>query len=173
MASSNPDKALKLALLVLFCGLIFIMSDLFEERVIQVGDKAPRFSVTTDGGRKIETSEFGGKLLVVNFWATWCPPCIEEMPSLNQFAAELGKEGVVVLGISVDKNETAYKSFLQQVRLAFQVARDPEADIPANFGTFKWPETYVINQQGKVVLKYIGNKTWTDPAILKEVRAHL
>ena len=173
MARSKADRVLLAALVVLFLGFIFVIRDLFEQRIIGVGDTAPDFSLTTESGRRITPSDFGGKLLVLNFWATWCPPCIEEMPSLNQFAREMEPAGVVVLGVSIDKNETAYKRFLQQQRPSFQVARDPEADIPTEFGTFKWPETYIIDRRGKVVIKHIGPRNWMDPAIVQEVRAIL
>jgi peroxiredoxin len=173
MPKSQADRVLKLLLGVLFLGFVFVIRDVFDEKVIVVGDRAPSFNLTTENGRKISTGDFGGKLLVLNFWATWCPPCIEEMPSLSDFATQMSKQGVVVLGVSVDKNESAYKSFLQRNRLAFQVARDPGADIPAEYGSFKWPETYVINREGKVVQKYVGPRDWTDPRILNEIRASL
>jgi len=82
-------------------------------------------------------------------------------------------QGVVVLAVSVDKNEQAYKRFLQQVRPAFLTTRDPDADIPAEFGSFKWPETYVIDQSGRVRQKYVSNRNWTDPAIMNEIRSYL
>ena len=79
-----------------------------------MGDTAPEFTITTDNGRTVSPPDFGGKLLVLNFWATWCPPCVQEMPSLNQFQKSLADKGVVVLGISVDKDEKAYKAFLAE-----------------------------------------------------------
>jgi peroxiredoxin len=173
MDRRRADRALKALLALLFLGFVYVIRDSFEQRIVDVGDRAPNFAVTTESGRRISTSEFGGKLLVVNFWATWCPPCIEEMPSLNSFARQLGNDGVVVLGISVDSNENAYRNFLQRNQLAFHVARDPEAEIPAEYGTFKWPETYVIDQRGRVVQKYIGPRTWTDPGLVNEIRALL
>jgi peroxiredoxin len=95
------------------------------------------------------------------------------MPSLSQFAQELTPAGVVVLGVSVDKNEAAYRRFVEQQQLPFHVARDPEAEIPAEYGTFKWPETYIIDRDGKVVQKHIGPRNWMDAAIVKEVKALL
>jgi peroxiredoxin len=173
MGKSKADRILLGALAVLFLGFIFLIRDLFEQRIVGVGDKAPDFSVTTNAGKRITRSDFGGKLLVLNFWATWCPPCIEEMPSLNQFARELAPAGVVVLGVSVDKNERAYQKFVEQERPAFQVAHDPKADIPAEYGTFMWPETYIIDRTGKVVQKHIGPKDWTNPQIVNQVKALL
>jgi peroxiredoxin len=95
------------------------------------------------------------------------------MPSLNQFASTVAKEGVVVLGISIDRNEQAYRNFLQRNQLSFAVARDPEENISSSYGTFKWPETYVIDRNGKVVQKYIGPRDWTDPQIVNSIRALL
>ena len=173
MSKTGADRALLGALAVLFLGFTFVIHDLFEQRVIETGDKAPTFAVTTESGRRLTNSDFGGKLLVLNFWATWCPPCIEEMPSLNRFAEELAPAGVVVLGVSIDKNESAYKRFLEERRLRFQVARDANADIPTEYGTFKWPETYVIDRTGKVVQKHIGPKNWMDPQIVTEIKSLL
>ena len=173
MNRSKADRILLAALGVCFLGFIFVIRDLFEQRIIDVGDKAPEFSVRTETGRSITETDFGGKLLVLNFWATWCPPCIEEIPSLDQFAREFGPQGVVVLGVSIDKNESAYRRFLQQRKLNFQVARDEKADIPTQYGTFKWPETYVIDRSGTVVLKHIGPRNWMNPDIIQEVKSLL
>ncbi len=173
MPKSKADRLLLGALAVLFVGFVFLIGDLFEQRIIDVGDEAPDFAVTTNAGKRITPSDFGGKLLVLNFWATWCPPCIEEMPSLNEFAQQLAPQGVVVLGVSVDKNESADQRFLQQARPAFQMARDASADIPSEYGSFKWPETYIIDTTGKVRQKHIGPKNWMSPQIVSEVKALL
>lgn len=173
MKGSRLDRVLLAALAVLFVSFLYTIRYSFEQRVINKGDTAPSFSVTTDSGKKISRSDFGGKVLVLNFWATWCPPCIQEMPSLNRFAQEMAPSGVVVLGVSVDKNEQTYKRFLQQAGLAFETSRDPEADISADYGTFMWPETYIIDAKGKVVEKYIGDRDWTDPKIISSIKALL
>lgn len=161
------------ALALIFIGFLFTIRDVFEQPVVEAGDKAPPFTVTTESGRRVGPGEFDGKLLVVNFWATWCPPCVEEMPSLNAFARSLAPEGVVVLGVSIDRNERAYRNFLERNNLAFQVARDPEENISSSYGTFKWPETYVIDRQGNVVQKHVGPRDWTSPQIVNSIRALL
>lgn len=173
MRGSSTDRVLVLLLVMLFGTFLYTIRHSFEQRIIEAGDTAPSFAVTTENGKKITRSDFGGKLLVLNFWATWCPPCIEEMPSLNEFAQQFSKDGVVVLGVSIDANEQLYRRFLQQNRLAFQTARDPDAGIAAEYGTFKWPETYIIDTKGKVVEKHIGPRNWTDPALIASVRKHL
>jgi cytochrome c biogenesis protein CcmG, thiol:disulfide interchange protein DsbE len=173
MKGSITDRILVGLLGLLFAGFLYTIRNSFEQRIIDKGDKAPSFAVTTDSGKRISTEDFGGRLLVLNFWATWCPPCIQEMPSLDRFARDMAQHGVVVLGVSVDKNEKVYKEFLQRARLAFNTARDPEADISADYGSFKWPETYIINDKGRVVAKYIGDRDWTDPNLVSSIRAML
>src|SRR5919206_2940892 len=109
MPKSSTDRILLGLLVLAVIGFLFVVKDLFVQRVVEAGDKAPDFTVTTEQGRVVKTGDFGGKLLVLNFWATWCPPCVEETPSLTQFAEDYSKKGVVVLGVSVDKDEKAYR----------------------------------------------------------------
>lgn len=158
---------------LLLGGLALVLGNSMRERIVVVGDAAPKFTVTTDHGRQVSTRDFGGKVLVVNFWATWCPPCIEEMPSLQAMAQQLGPKGVVVLGVSVDKNGASYKKFLDQARVTFETSRDPEANISADYGTFKYPETYIIDRDGKVRQKIIGPQDWTAPEVIRSIESLL
>lgn len=164
------DNALKAAGAVLLAGLAFVVGDTVRERIVVVGDKAPDFQVVSEKGKSITPAQFGGKLLVLNFWATWCPPCVQEMPSLNEFHRQLKDSGVVVLAVSVDKNEAAYKRFIERFGLEFEVARDAEAGISASYGTFKYPETYVINARGEVLEKFIGEENWADPKLIERIK---
>ena len=161
------------AILLLTIGLIWVVTPTLQQRIIEVGDSAPDFSIMTEQGKTVTRSDFGGKLLVLNFWASWCPPCIDELPSLNEFASQYAKMGVVVVGVSIDKNEKLYKNFLKNRQVAFATARDPEANISASYGTFQIPETYLIDTAGKVREKVISNQDWMDPAFLARVRSML
>jgi cytochrome c biogenesis protein CcmG/thiol:disulfide interchange protein DsbE len=171
----NPKLlvSIQTAAALILVALCFIVADSLREKVVAVGDRAPSFTIVTDGGRQISTSDFGGKVLVLNFWATWCPPCIEEIPSLDAMARRLAPKGVVVLGVSVDKNEAAYRRFLGQARVGFLTARDPEARISSSYGTFKYPETYVIDSRGRVRQKHIGPRNWMAPEILQSIESLL
>ncbi|HWQ56434.1 MAG TPA: TlpA disulfide reductase family protein [Bryobacteraceae bacterium] len=173
MSGIKTEHYLRGAIGVLLVALVFVIYDSMTEKVVGVGDTAPSFSIATDDGRTVSAANFGGKLLVLNFWATWCPPCVQEMPSLDQFQKTLAPNGVVVLGISVDKNEQLYRSFLAKARVSFLTARDPDAKINADYGTFKYPETYIIDANGKVLRKYIGPEDWTNDRMLNDVRSLL
>ena len=172
MQKFGIDKALRVGILLLTVALVAVVASTLRDRLVVPGDSAPGFEVTTDSGRKISVDNFGGRLLVVNFWATWCPPCISELPSLNALAAELKGSGVVVLGISVDKDKAAYDKFLKKVKLNFETSRDPGADISAEYGTFKYPETYVISREGKVLEKFINEQPWMSPEIVARLRGY-
>ena len=172
MRKTGIDKALRVGILLLTVALVAVVASTLRDRLVVAGDRAPGFEVTTESGRKISVDNFGGRLLVVNFWATWCPPCINELPSLNAMAAELKGNGVVVLGISVDKDKAAYDKFLKKVKLNFETSRDPGADISAEYGTFKYPETYVISREGKVLEKFINEQPWMSPEIVARLRSY-
>ncbi len=164
--SNKTDLALKLALVAATAALCVVVAGTLEPKVVEKGDSAPRFTVTTDQGQTVSRSKFEGKLLVLNFWATWCAPCIQELPSLDQFAKHYNGKGVTVLAVSVDRNEKRYRDLLSRVKPAFLTARDPEGNLPANYGTYMYPETYVIDQSGKVVYKEANARDWMDPAFL-------
>lgn len=173
MRSPTVDRVLQVLIGILFVALVYVVTDGIREPVVVVGDTAPRFSVVTDSGLKVSRSEFGGKLLVLNFWATWCPPCIEELPSLNALHRQFSPSGLVVLGVSVDRNESVYRNFLKRANIEFLTARDPNANISADYGTFKYPETYVIDRNGKVVLKIISSTNWTDEKMVSYIKSLL
>jgi len=167
------ERGLRILMALGLAVLVFGIHRSFHEEIIEVGDAAPKFSIVADGGRSISVPNFGGKLLVLNFWATWCPPCVSEMSSLSQFQKDFAAAGVVVLGVSVDRNERAYRRLIEQKKVAFLTARDPEARLSSRYGTFKYPETYVIDRKGRVVQKTIGPADWTDAGMVNQIKALL
>jgi peroxiredoxin len=169
----KPDRILPVALalmMVAFCGALYHS---LHEVVVNAGDTAPNFSITADSGRTYTAREFGGKLLLLNFWATWCGTCLDEIPALNEMTRELAPKGLVVLGVSVDKDENAYKNFLKRFPLSYQTARDPEEKINLSYGTIKYPESYLIDQNGKVVEKFISSQPWNSPQMIQHVESML
>jgi thiol-disulfide isomerase/thioredoxin len=163
MHSSNTDRLLRGGIVLLSAVLVYFIYSGIHERVVVAGDSAPEFSIRADNGRTVSLPNFGGKLLVLNFWASWCPPCVQETPSLSQFAATYAPKGVVVLGISVDKDENAYRGFLRKFSPAFLYAR--EFKLHEDYGTYMYPETYIIDAKGKVLQKLAEPADWMDPRI--------
>jgi cytochrome c biogenesis protein CcmG, thiol:disulfide interchange protein DsbE len=170
-SSSNRaslDWVLRAGIVVLSVALVYVLYAAIHEHVVVAGDKAPGFTVTTDDGHSISVPNFGGKLLVLNFWASWCAPCVEETPSLSEFARRYADKGVVVLGVSVDRDASAYQKFLQRFRPTFLTARDLK--IHEDYGTYIYPETYFIDSSGQVVRKLdVAGIDFTDPKMLSFV----
>ena len=167
------ERLLRVAIVLLTVGLVAVLAIRLRERIVTVGDSAPDFSITADNGRTLTASQFGGKLLVLNFWATWCPPCVDETPALSRFASMLAPQGVVVLAISNDKDEKVYRAFLEKYHPAFLTARDPSVKIQTDYGTFKIPETYVIDTHGKVLRKFISDQPWDSENMVKDIQSLL
>jgi peroxiredoxin len=167
---STTDRILAGLMVAMVVALGWVVSGSMEEPVTKVGDTAPAFSVKTENGKTLTQTNFGGKLLVLNFWASWCQPCVQEVPSLDAFQKEFAPQGVVVLGVSVDKNPELYNRFREQFNVSFETSRDPEWDLAAKYGTFQLPETYIISQDGKVVQKVIAAQNWMDAKFLESVR---
>jgi len=161
MQNAKTDRLLRGAIVLLSVVLVFFIYSAIHERVVVAGDTAPDFTIKADNGRTVTLPNFGGKLLVLNFWATWCPPCVQETPSLSQFAATYANKGVVVLGVSVDRDEKAYRAFLQKFSPVFLTAR--ENKLHEDYGTFMYPETYIIDAKGKVLQKLAEPADWMDP----------
>ena len=130
-----------------------------------IGTSAPDFTVQ-DSDRKVSLDEFRGKIVVLNFWATWCPPCVDEMPSLVQMQQKMKGKGVEVLAISVDADQNAYQNFLKNYKVDLLTVRDPNQKSNNLYGTFKFPETYVIDRQGILRRKFIGPIDWGQPEIV-------
>jgi peroxiredoxin len=137
-----------------------------------VGRRAPDFSFT-HAGKTQRLSELRGKVVVLNFWATWCPPCVEEMPSLEALHRELADEGGMVLGVSVDENAQAYEEFLQRFQITFPNHRDPNRELAAKYGTVMFPETYILDREGRIAKKIIGAQDWMSAEQLGYLRSLL
>jgi thiol-disulfide isomerase/thioredoxin len=171
MQSVKTDRLLRVTVGVLLAAFVYVIYLAIHERVVVAGDQAPAFSLTADNGRAVSVPNFGGKLLVLNFWASWCGPCVEETPSLTQFARNYAQKGVVVLGISVDQNDKAYRAFLRKYSPGFLTARDLK--VHEDYGTFMYPESYIIDSKGKVLLKIAEAADWTDPKLTQYVNSLL
>ena len=129
-----------------------------------VGRAAPDFTVQ-DGSQKLTLSDFRGKVVVLNFWATWCPPCVEETPSLVAMQLRM-KEKVTVLAVTLDDDADAYRRFVAQRMNGVLAIRDSKKQSSELYGTYRYPETYVLDASGTVRRKFIGPVDWTKPEII-------
>jgi thiol-disulfide isomerase/thioredoxin len=128
----------------------------------QTGKLAPDFTAS-DGTTTVHLSSYRGKVVLLNFWATWCQPCVVEIPSLIQLHHDM--PDLVILAVSIDEDPDAYKSFLASHNVDLITVRDPSQSAPKLFHTDMWPETYLIDRTGVIRSKYIGAQDWSDPEI--------
>ncbi len=127
-----------------------------------------QLSLPTISGKPAHLSDLRGKVVVLNFWATWCPPCVEETPALNRLQQRIAARGGLVLGVSADEDPAAYEKFLKDQRVEFPTFRDPArkqnlSQIGLDYGTSMYPETYIIDRRGRIARKVIGPQQWDSP----------
>jgi thiol-disulfide isomerase/thioredoxin len=137
---------------------------------IQFLSAAPELPVFDRAGKKTDLTKQNDKILIVHFWATWCPPCVEETPALSKFwDAYKNRDDVALYAISVDKDWKAVDDFLGKNPSSLPLYRDPGEATAKRFGTTQYPETYIVNRKGRVLFRVQGAVDWADA----DVRARI
>lgn len=168
----------KLMLFMMALGLMLSACGADESgpAAAKIGEKLPSFKMQTLGGEVMDSHElFAGKVVVLNLWATWCPPCRKEMPDLERLSKLMPKDKFLVAGISVDGSVDVVKTFVEEQGVTFPMFWDEGGSAIANpiFKAFRYPETFVINAEGVLVEKVAGAFPWASPeliAILKGIQ---
>tara|TARA_B100000029_G_scaffold442556_1_gene461045 strand:+ start:715 stop:1221 length:507 start_codon:yes stop_codon:yes gene_type:complete len=132
---------------------------------------APDFNLTSFDGQRLQLSDFRGRVVILNFWASWCPPCRIEAPVLQRAADRLEERGVTVLGIDVWDDPSSATQFLNEVGVTYLNAEDTTREIPVEYGVTGLPETFIINTRGVLVARWIG--PITDEQLDQLVSAHI
>jgi peroxiredoxin len=158
------SAAALLLMTALFPALISLSSCYSGTRPPRIGSSAPDFTVQ-DGQSSVTLSKLRGQVVVLNFWATWCAPCVEEVPSLVEMQRRMKAKGVTVLAVSVDVDDSAYRQFVKAHNVNLLTVRDPDQKSNGLYGTSKFPETYIIDRNGVMRRKFIGAVDWTEPEI--------
>lgn len=122
------------------------------------GTEAPDFALADANGKTWSLKSLRGRPVLLNFWATWCPPCVEELPSMEELTRQLG-DRAVVLAVSVDENWAVVKNFFAR-GTSMSVLLDPERAVAKRYGTEKFPETFLIDAQGKVRYHFVNKRDW-------------
>ena len=135
---------------------------------------APALAFTTRDGAQKQLADFKGKLVLVNLWATWCVPCVEEMPALDRLQAQLG-DTLTILAISEDRQgETVVAPFLQKNGIQhLAIFLDPKSAATNDLGAQGLPSSYLIARDGTIVGKEEGGAAWDDPAMIAKLKPYL
>ncbi len=132
---------------------------------------APGFVLEQLSGEKLDLASLQGRTVILNFWATWCPPCREEMPGLQRAWEQTRDDGIVVVGIAVGEDRQPVAEYVQAAGLGFPVVLDPDTEATMAWGVRGLPTSYVIDPSGQIVFAAEGEREWDDPALLDRVRA--
>lgn len=127
-----------------------------------IGKPAPEFSIS-DGSESLDINQLRGKVVVLNLWATWCAPCVQELPSLLDLSKRM--PALAVVAVSTDQDPEIYQRFLVQHHVSVTTVRDADQRINALYGTVQIPETYIIDKHGMIRRKFIGAQDWTSAEI--------
>lgn len=137
--------------------------DLFKKLNIEKSDKeiqAPDFTLKDLDGNQVSLRDFRGKVVFLNFWATWCPPCRLEMPAMERLHVELNDQGLVILAVNYREGPEEIQAFLKQHDLTFTALLDEKAEVFELYKAWSLPTTYLINKKGEILGRVIGYRDW-------------
>ena len=132
---------------------------------------APDLQLNDTQGRPHTLREYRGKVVVVNFWATWCSPCLKEMPALDRLYRKTADQGIEVLGINMGQTAPAIKAFAKRVPVRFPLLVDSDMSAGPKWGVRGLPTTFVVDPKGKIVYETLGDQPWDSPALVEELEA--
>ena len=143
-------------------------------RASSAADKAADFSLKGVDGKTYTLSSFKGKAVLLNFWATWCPACVEELPSLQKLSAKFKGQDFQILTVSIDSEEGPVRDFLAREPLPFPVLEDPKRKVAFDlYAVFGVPASFLIDKQGQLTGRYYGSQDWTSPDMVRKIEALL
>jgi len=125
------------------------------------GKAAPAFSLTDFEGKEVGSTSLAGKVRLINFWATWCAPCREEMPALNALQQQFKDKGLTVVGINIDSDKKLAQKFIGEAKLSFLTLHDPELTCHDAYQVYTYPTTFLIDRKGVIQQYWLGPQEWT------------
>jgi thiol-disulfide isomerase/thioredoxin len=142
----------------LAAGALTLLAWALPVLAVDPGAPAPAFALPQSGGPLLSLDSLRGHVVYVDFWASWCGPCKQSFPWMNEMQRKYGGKGLTIVGVNVDKRDADAQRFLQQVPADFAIVYDPKGDTPAAFGVKAMPSSYLIDAQGRVAFVEYGFK---------------
>jgi peroxiredoxin len=130
---------------------------------------APDFQLSDLEGTPVTMQDYRGKVLIINFWATWCPPCRAELPSMNRAWKKLEQQGVAMIAINIGEDEESIRSFLKDYPIDFQVLLDKDSQSLQQWQINGLPTSYVVGRNGFIYYQAVGDREWDNEQLLKKV----
>ena len=153
---------------VLISIAFFVERAIFDEPAV-VGDKmSPDVTFGLKGGEKVKLEALQGKVVLLNFWASWCGPCLYEMPDLEKLHSKMSQHtDFVVVGASQDDTWKEIQAAVNRFGVSFEVVHDPGGEGALAFGTNKLPESYLLDRKGRIVQKWAGIQSWSSTSFVR------
>jgi peroxiredoxin len=160
--------------LVVATGLGLVLLADGPPPVLGRGAEAPDFELPRlMEAPPVSIAALRGQVVLLNFWATWCKPCEEEMPAMERLYRELGPRGFELVAISVDDDSGPVKAFRERLDITFPIALDPEQKSTRLYQTMGFPESVLVDREGNIVERYVGPRDWDHPAFAERIAALL
>lgn len=159
---------------LIFLIAITLSSNGFAEEMLSFQPhkpEAPDFMLHDINETIKELDDYKGKPVIINFWATWCPPCREELPSMNRAWNKVKDEGIQMLAVNIGDDIETIKAFTKEYPIDFTILLDESSEEIANWSIGGLPTTFVLDPQGKVIYRAVGGREWDDEKLLNQVRA--
>jgi peroxiredoxin len=135
----------------------FTIYQMFDEKhVVQQGDQAPNFVLENLQGEQVQLKDYRGQGVLLNFWATWCGPCEDEMPALESVYQKYKDQGFEILAVNIEESKYSVSTFIDRYNLSFPALLDKKGEVTEVYGVYNYPTTFLINKEGKVAKKIVG-----------------
>jgi peroxiredoxin len=134
------------------------------------GNPAPDFALPVLDDGELTLGSLRGRVVLLNFWATWCKPCEDEMPAMQRLHDGLAGAEFELVAVSVDEGDDEVRAFRDRLGLRFPILRDPGKRAAGAYQTFRFPESWLIDRDGIVVARYVGPREWDDPIYVERIR---
>lgn len=164
---------LRLLCLVIGLSLSVAAAQARELKPYQGDPKPAPLALNDLAGKPVGLDDFRGRVVLVNFWATWCPPCIKEMPSMQRLHERLGKRGFTVLAVNMGETGAEVNDFLKRVPVGFPILLDRDGAVLKSWKVFAFPTSYVIDPDGAIRLAVFGEVDWDAPEVIAKIEALL
>jgi peroxiredoxin len=156
--------------LVAVAGMLILMGEPIEPPLAR-GDSAPVFELPSlVDGAPIALDDLRGRVVLVNFWATWCKPCEDEMPAMENLYRALKKGGFELIAVAVDESRDDVEAFRERLGITFPILLDPDQKVARAYQTTGFPESILLDDDGVIVERYVGPREWDHPDYVERVQ---
>lgn len=166
--AKNKNLIIFAVALVAIVALVALFESMQSARAkeVRVGAPAPEFTLRTTDGRTVSLADYKGKVVLVNIWATWCPPCRQEIPSMVNLSNEMKGKDFEILAVSIDDRDlpNALLSFAQEYKMGFPILMDTDKQVAVAYKTTGVPESFLVDRDGIIQKKVIGGDDWSSSA---------